>query len=174
MRARVDWLLYHALPPHEDAGGPHGILPGAAEYPAAISFGDACNLGRWQLLVMYHAGAHATVFRVFGVLRPGDELGLLVELRNTNGAAFELNDFDDDGQTEVGTLEYVPPEMYDGHRPLSDRPLRSVCYRWQAGGFVVIARGDLYDPHSGKPPPSVAQFLRRPAWALARAATGVV
>jgi hypothetical protein len=72
------------------------------------------------------------VFRVFGVLRRGDELGLLAELCNTNGAAFELNNFDDDGQTEVGTLEYVPPEMYDGHRPLSDRPLRSVYYRWQA------------------------------------------
>ena len=165
----VEEVFGLALQLPEDRGGPAGILPGAAEqYPAAIGFGDACNLGRRQLLVMFHTGAHATVFRVYGVLRPGQELEQLAELRNTNGAAFELTDFDTDGQTEIGTLEYVPEELYEGTRPLVNRPLRPIYYRWEVDHFVVIKRGELYDPLTSKPPSAVAQFLRRPSWSLAR------
>jgi hypothetical protein len=145
--------------------GPQGILPDL-EYPAAVGYVETTNDGSRQVLLMYGTGAHATALKIFGrVGGPGGEVKEIGKLGTGTGAAFQIDDFDNDGYTEIATLGYDESPLKE--RPLVDAPLQPVYYRWTGGEFVEVGRGQTWDPRLESPPPGrIAPFLEGPKWAI--------
>jgi hypothetical protein len=85
-------------------------------------------------------------------------------LSTGTGASFQTGDYDDDGYTEIGTLQYDWDAI--GDRALFDAPLRPVYWRWDGSGFQEVGHGETWDPRAGTPRDDIAPFLRVPNWAI--------